>query len=59
MDIEQLRLYKTAYSVLDECYVKIIRVWPDENGKPLLRCQLQDTDKELLFRETELNQFCL
>ena len=57
--IEKLKQYRTAYSVLDECYVEIVRVWPDENGKPLLRCRLQDTDKEFLFRESELNQFCL
>lgn len=58
MDIERLRMYKTAYSPLDECYVGIVRVWPDIEGRPLLLCRLADsTDRLILFREEELSQF--
>lgn len=57
--LDHLRLFSTAYSPLDECYVEIVRVCPDENGRPLLRCRLQDSEKEYIFRQEELSQFVL
>lgn len=59
MELEHLRPFSTAYSPFDECYVEIMRVYPDENGRPLLRCRLQDSDKEYIFRQEELTEFVL
>lgn len=57
--IEKLQLFSTAYSPFDGCYVEIMRVYPDKNGRPLLRCRLQDSDKEYIFRQEELTGFVL
>lgn len=60
MEFEKLRLMETAYSPLDECFVKILRVWLCREGRPLLLCRLtDDTDRTILFREEELSSFAL
>lgn len=53
-------LYKTAYSPLFEEYVGIVGVFQDVNGEFLFTGYLaSEKSKEILFRESELDQFCL
>lgn len=55
--IEKLRLYKTAWSLVFECYVSIVSVFADANGVPILICEF--SDGHFLFRASELTGYVL
>lgn len=61
MDTTKRRIeyFKTAYSPLYEQYVEILGVHHDDSGDPILTCRIAFTDKVALFREFELEQYCL
>lgn len=53
-------LYKTAYSPLFECYVRLVRVYDDEDGVPIFVGENEERGlSNHLFRESELTDFCL
>lgn len=57
--IEKLRLYETAWSPVFECYVKILRVYPDADGAPILECRLRPSNEVMIFRAGELTSYVL
>lgn len=57
--IEKLRLYKTAWSPVFNCFVAILRVYTDENGAPILECRLHPSNNVILFRASELTDYVL
>jgi len=61
MEIERLKLYKTAYSVLDKKFVCLLNVYQDSNGIPIIAAYLEDDldRNRLVFREGELTNYCL
>jgi len=61
MNIEKLRLMKTAYSPLYQQFISIKSVRPDDNGIPIIDGEINDNGKKriVIFRECELKKFCL
>ena len=59
--IAKLPLYKTAWSPVHDRYVGIRSLHQDENGDHIISAHVQGTpdDQIVLFRTTELTQFCL
>lgn len=53
-------LYKTAYSPLFQCFVGIQKAHTDVDGNFIFTCQNEKEGlSNHLFRETELERFCL
>jgi hypothetical protein len=59
--LEKLSLYKTAYSPMYECYVGILKVYPDVDGVAIIKARLagEPEGSYILFREHELTNFVL
>ena len=54
------RMYRTAYSPLYQCYVSIVRCHQDVDGNWIFCCgNREQAIDDVLFRETELTNFCL
>ena len=50
-------LFKTAYSILDKKYVKLVHAHKDDLGQWIFTCLLDG--QEILYRESELTNFVL
>jgi len=57
--MNKLELYKTAYSPLYETYVSIKSVYFDCNGNAVITARPIDLNHDVLFREHELDRYCL
>lgn len=59
--LEKVKMYKTAYSPMYECYVAIEHVYPDVDGVPIIKARLagEPEGSYILFRTTELSNFVL
>ena len=59
--LEKMKLYKTAYSPMYECYVGILSVYPDVDGVPIVKARLagEPEGSYILFRTHELTNFVL
>lgn len=55
----KMKLYKTAYSPLYETYVGIKSVYYDSNDEAVITASVAGLDGNFLFREYELERYCL
>lgn len=56
----KIEMFKTAFSPMYNCFVGIMKVRYDEDGKAIIHACLDgDEEKSVLFRESELTRFCL
>lgn len=59
MNLEKLKMFKTAFSPLWKSFVEIKSVHADDHGIPIIVARIPDVSDHFLFRQSELKDFCL